>query len=111
MALRNDKYTYRITWSEDDTEYVGLCIEFPSLSWLSSTPDASLKGIRKLVEDVVKDMRQNGESPPEPLASRSFSGKFIVRIPPKIHRNLVIQAAEEGVSLNRLVSSKLSAAK
>ena len=32
--LKNDRYTYRITWSEDDHEYAGLCIEFPSLSWL-----------------------------------------------------------------------------
>ena len=32
MALQNDRYTYRATWSEDDTEYVGLCAEFPSLS-------------------------------------------------------------------------------
>ena len=32
--LKNDRYTYRITWSEEDQEYVGLCVEFPSLSWL-----------------------------------------------------------------------------
>jgi hypothetical protein len=32
MAVKNDRYTYRVTWSEDDNEYVGLCAEFPSLS-------------------------------------------------------------------------------
>ena len=63
MPLKNDRYTYRVTWSEDDDEYVGLCAEFPSLSWLSSTPEAALKGIRKVVEDVVKDMRENGVGP------------------------------------------------
>jgi predicted RNase H-like HicB family nuclease len=26
-----DKYTYRVTWAEEDGEYVGLCAEFPSL--------------------------------------------------------------------------------
>jgi len=30
-AIHNDKYTYRVTWSEDDSEYAGLCIEFPRL--------------------------------------------------------------------------------
>lgn len=55
MALKNDRYTYRVTWSEDDKEYVGLCAEFPSLSWLASTPEAALKGIRKVVADVVDD--------------------------------------------------------
>ena len=36
------------------------------------------------------------------------SGKFMVRVPPEIHRNLVILAAESGISLNLAVSSKLS---
>ena len=108
MALKNDRYTYRVTWSEDDNEYVGLCAEFPSLSWLKRKPEAALKGIRKLVEDVVNDMQKEGEAVPEPIACRHYSGKFIVRVPPQIHRKLALQSAESGVSLNRLVSSKLS---
>ena len=108
MALQNDRYTYRVTWSEDDNEYVGLCAEFPSLSWLSSTPEAALKGIRKLVAETVADMESNDEIVPEPIAYRQYSGKFMVRVPPDIHRNLAIRAAESGISLNRVVSSKLS---
>jgi predicted HicB family RNase H-like nuclease len=108
MAMKNDRYTYRVTWSEEDNEYAGLCAEFPSLSWLAKTPEAALKGIRKLVEDVVKEMHNEGESVPEPIACRHYSGKFMVRIPPQVHRKLAIQAAESGVSLNRLASSKLS---
>ena len=108
MAMKNDRYTYRVTWSEEDNEYAGLCAEFSSLSWLAKTPEAALKGIRKLVEDVVKDMHNEGESVPEPIACRHYSGKFMVRVPPQVHRKLAIQAAESGVSLNRLASSKLS---
>ena len=108
MALKNDHYTYRVTWSAEDNEYVGLCAEFPSLSWLSATPEAALKGIRKTVEEVIRDMTDNGEEVPQPLASKHFSGKFVLRVPPEVHRNLAIQAAESGVSINRLVSSRLS---
>lgn len=108
MVLKGDRYTYRISWSEEDKEYVGLCIEFPSLSWLAESPESALEGIREVVEDVIKDMKINDESPPEPLSCRKFSGKFVVRIPPKVHQSLTIQAAEEGISLNRLVSAKLS---
>ncbi|MEI6153096.1 MAG: type II toxin-antitoxin system HicB family antitoxin [Deltaproteobacteria bacterium] len=108
MAIKNDHYTYRVTWSENDKEYVGLCTEFPSLSWLASSPEASLKGIRKLVEDVLIDMEKEGEIIPEPIACKKYSGKFMVRVPPHIHQKLVIQATEEGISLNRLVSSRLS---
>ena len=108
MALKDDRYTYRVTWSEEDSEYVGLCAEFSSLSWLARTPEAALKGIRKVVADVVKDMQESGEPLPEPIASRQYSGKFMVRVPPEVHRRLAIQAAESGVSLNRLASSKLA---
>lgn len=108
MAQKNDKYTYRVTWSEDDNEYVGLCAEFPSLSWLANTPEKALKGIREVVADVLLDMANNEESIPEPIATKHFSGKFMVRVPPDIHRKLATQAAESGVSLNRIASSKLS---
>jgi predicted HicB family RNase H-like nuclease len=108
MSLKSDRYTYRISWSEDDQEYVGLCIEFPSLSRLAKSPDDALQGIRKIVEDAVIDMQNNGETPPAPISGRSFSGKFMVRVPPDVHRALALKAAEQGVSLNRLVSAKLS---
>ena len=103
-----DHYTYRITWSPEDREHLGRCAEFPSLSWLAPTPGEALSGIRKVVSDVLADMQANGESPPEPLADRTYSGRFVVRVPPETHRDLVIKAAEEGVSLNRLVSARLA---
>ena len=53
MAHKHNKYTYRVTWSEDDAEYVGLCAEFPSLSWLARSPEAALRGIRKIVSEVT----------------------------------------------------------
>jgi predicted HicB family RNase H-like nuclease len=106
--LKNDRYTYRITWSEEDQEYAGLCVEFPSLSWLDKNPEAALAGIRNMVAEAVEDMKANQETPPEPITSRRFSGKFMVRIPPELHRRLVMEAQEEGISLNRLASDKLS---
>jgi predicted HicB family RNase H-like nuclease len=106
--IKYSHYIYRITWSEDDNEFVGLCAEFPSLSYLASSPQKALSGIIKVVEEVIKDMIDNNETIPEPLNSRHYSGKFMVRVPPEIHRQLTIEAAEENISLNRLVSSKLS---
>ena len=103
-----DKYTYRVTWSEEDGEYVGLCAEFPSLSWLADTQEAALAGIRDAVRQVVRDMQSTGETIPQPLATRRYSGKFTVRIPPDVHKKLQIQAAEAKVSFNRLISAKLS---
>ena len=106
--LKNDHYTYRVTWSEEDGEYVGLCAEFASLSWLAPEPETALQGIRQVVADVVADLQANGEPVPEPLAAKKYSGRFLVRVPPELHRLLVLEAAESGVSLNRLASDKLS---
>ncbi len=103
-----DRYTFRISWSEDDKEHVGLCSEFPSLSWLAKSPAAALQGIRKLVGETVEEMREHGEEPPEPLSLHRFSGKLLIRIPPEVHRALTLEAAEQGISLNRLISAKLA---
>lgn len=64
-----DHYTYRVTWSAEDGEHVGLCAEFPSLSWLARTPEAALKGIRRVVAEAV--------------AENNYSGEFCVWIPPQ----------------------------
>ena len=101
-------YTYRVTWSPEDGEYVGLCAEFPSLSWLAPTPEKGLAGIRRLVGEVVTNMQATGEPIPDPLSERQYSGRFMVRIPSLVHRALATEAAEQGVSINRLVSAKLA---
>ena len=103
-----DHYTYRVTWSPEDGEHVGLCVEFPSLSWLAATPEAALAGVRQVVAEVVADLEAAGEPVPQPLAEKHYSGEFRVRIPPELHRQLVFMAAEQGISLNRLASAKLA---
>lgn len=111
MMIKNmivDKYSYRVIWSPEDKEHVGLCAEFPSLSWLAPSQVGALKGIRKVVLDVLQEMRKAGEVIPTPLSERAYSGQFKVRIPPFLHRQLVLEAEENHVSLNRLISAKLA---
>jgi len=108
MVRETDKYTYRVTWSAEDEEFVGLCAEFPGLSWLAATPEEALKGIRRVVRSCIKDMESNGEAVPSAIATKKYSGKFMVRVPPDVHRKLAIKAAEAGVSLNRIASTKLA---
>ncbi|HMG52086.1 MAG TPA: toxin-antitoxin system HicB family antitoxin, partial [Kofleriaceae bacterium] len=79
----------------------------PSLSWLSATQGEALSGITKLVADVLKDMAKSKEPIPEPLSLRQFKGSISLRVPPQQHRELAMEAAEQGVSLNRLISQKL----
>ena len=101
-------YTYRVEWSPEDEEWAGLVAEFPSLSWLDPDPVEAMRGIRDLVVDVVADMRAEGETVPEPLAERRYSGKVFVRTSPELHRRLTIEAAEQGVSVNQWAMQKLA---
>ena len=106
--INHEHYTYRVIWSAEDEEFVGLCAEYPSLSYLDEDRIKALKGITKLVKEVIVDMENNGEKIPEPITQKQYSGKFQVRIPPERHRMLAIEAAEQNVSLNRYVSDKLA---
>ena len=101
-------YTYRVAWSAEDGEYVALCAELPSLSWLAPTQEKALRGILQTAAEVVADLQKSGEPVPQPIADRKYSGKFMVRVPPEVHRHLALEAAENGVSLNRLASARLA---
>lgn len=105
-----NKYTYQVSWSEPDQEYVAIVLEFPSLSWLAPDRNGAESGLIELVSEVVEDMNESGEEIPVPLGMRDYSGKFNVRTSPSLHRTLAIRAKAEGVSLNTLINQKLASA-
>jgi len=102
-----EHYTYRVHWSPEDDLYVGTVAELPSLSWLASDRTDAFDGIQRAASETVADLLADGDPVPPALADRKYSGKFMVRVPPEVHRQLVIEAAEQDVSLNRLASSRL----
>ncbi|MDJ0580686.1 toxin-antitoxin system HicB family antitoxin [Crocosphaera sp.] len=71
-----DNYNYRVTWSVEDEEFVGLCVEYPSLSYLDEDRYAALEGITNLVKDVVADLEANGEKVPHPLPQKATVKNF-----------------------------------
>ncbi|MBF6172239.1 type II toxin-antitoxin system HicB family antitoxin [Nocardia blacklockiae] len=101
-------YSFRVAWSPEDEEFVGRCLEFPSLSWLGGTVHEAFDGIVRLVADTVDDLERSGEVIPEPFADRTFSGRFALRMSPVLHRRLAMEAAEHGVSINKWVNEKLA---
>jgi predicted HicB family RNase H-like nuclease len=106
-----ERYVYRVEWSDEDGEFVGLCAELPGLSWLAPTRDKALQGIVAAAREAVDILAEDGEAVPAPLSTRQYSGVFKVRVPPEVHRSLVLEAAEQNVSLNRLVTVKLARSK
>jgi hypothetical protein len=60
--MASNEYHYRVIWSPEDAEHVGLCSEFPSLSWLAPAPEAALTGIRKLIHEAAGEMQSSEEA-------------------------------------------------
>ncbi|MCF8570465.1 type II toxin-antitoxin system HicB family antitoxin [Gordonia sp. HY002] len=93
-----------MVWSEEDQEHVGLVDEFPSLSWLAANQVEALTGVGEVVAEALDDL---GDDAPIPLSQRKYSGKFLVRTTPRVHRRLAEQAARTGKSLNAVANELL----
>jgi hypothetical protein len=59
-------YTFTITFSHEDGEFVARCVEFPSLSCLDSDACSALLAAQNLVQSVIIDMEALGDSIPTP---------------------------------------------
>jgi len=81
----------------------------PEVDAATAFARSALAGIVRVVGETVSDMEAHGEAPPDPMSAKPYSGKFQVRIPPERHKALAMQAAEQGISLNRHVTDKLCA--
>ena len=55
------------------------------------------------LEDYVEFCRSRGEQPEKP-----YSGHFMVRVEPALHRALAVAARREGMSLDKFVSRTLA---
>ncbi len=65
---------------------------------------------RHLIAEIVQDMTAQGEPIPDPLAERTYSGKFNLRVGEAPHRRLAIEAAEEKLSINQFIVRRLNKA-
>ncbi len=72
------------------------------ITFEGETVDALRNAFVDSVEDYLAFCTERGEEPEKP-----YSGKFLVRVEPELHKTLVIQARKNGKSLNALVHDAL----
>lgn len=106
-----EHYLYSVGWSEADESFVARVAEFPSLAAHGDTQEEALREIKEVVGFVLNDLQENGEQFPEPFGKRSFSGRLVLRMPEYMHRQLALEAMQQGISLNQLLNLKLEAAR
>ncbi|MCL1833799.1 MAG: type II toxin-antitoxin system HicB family antitoxin [Leptospirales bacterium] len=104
----SEKYTYRVEWSEEDNVHIARCLEFKSLAAHGDTAGKALAEIEKVVEESIKWLEDERSPIPEPFGIRKFKGNLTLRVPVELHRHLVMKSAEEGISLNQYILSKIS---
>src|SRR5687768_13489748 len=102
-----EQYLYSIGWSEQDETFVARIAEFPSLAAHGDTQEEAMREIKEVVNFVISDLKENNEPIPEPFGKRSFSGRLVLRMPEYMHRQLALEAMQQGVSLNQLLNLKL----
>lgn len=72
--------------------------DMPSIFTGGTTEIEALKNAKDAIKEYLKICEEDGITVPQPK-----SGKFNVRVPKDLHRELARKAAEEGVSLNQLI--------
>lgn len=103
-----NKYTYRVEWSEEDGVHLGSCLEFSSLKAHGKTPAQALSQIRKVVKETILWMKEEKEMIPEPFGLKPFKGNLTLRTSPELHRQLAMEAAQHGVSINQYILQKVT---
>jgi predicted RNase H-like HicB family nuclease len=103
-----EKFTYRVEWSSEDNVHIARCLEFPTLLAHGNTAGEALVEIESVVGATIKWMKEENELIPEPLGLKKFKGNITLRVPSEIHRKLAVKSAEEGVSVNQYILSKIS---
>ena len=93
---------------ESGVYYSANVLEFDGCMGTGETYEEAYADVLEAMEGWIETKTENGFSVPMPLSDDKFSGKFVLRIPKTLHRELSIKAEQEGISLNQYALYKLS---
>lgn len=102
-----DGYTINLIVDEDE-QYLAHFVEIPTVSAFGNTPEEALQELETAWHLMKEDYIASKEKIPVAPARKQYSGTFNIRVGKKIHKDLVMEAVKQGLSLNALVSQKLA---
>lgn len=102
------QYVKLVEWSEEDQCFIGSAPPLIGQSCHGATEAQVLTQLNRIVEKWVTTILTEGKPLPEGSANREFSGKFVVRISPSLHKKAALQAMARGDSLNHFVAEALA---
>ena len=103
-------YTYEIRKMDDESGqyYYGKVLELDGCQSTADTYEELEVSLKEAIEGYIETKLESGHEVPLPFDVKDFSGKLVVRMPKTLHKDLVLKAEKEGVSLNQLLLYKLA---
>ena len=94
------RYAKFVEWSDEDDCFIGRCPEL-MLGGVHGGEEAAVYAeLCQAVEETIALIHADGHEMPEALGAKEFSGKFVLRVEPALHRRLAAKALAAGESLN-----------
>jgi len=106
---RAARYLKFVEWSDPDGCFIGRCPRLFDGAVHGRDEAKVYKELCDTVEEWIELLHKDGTSLPEPTAdTKTYSGKFVVRVEPALHRRLVLKARAAGESLNNFIIKALA---
>ena len=101
------RYTKFVEWSDEDGCFIGRCPEI-MVGGVHGKDEAKVYAeLCEVAEEWIELLHKDGAAFPQPLAGKEFSGKFVLRVEPALHRRLAAKALAAGESLNSYCTKTL----
>ncbi|GHV29703.1 pilus biosynthesis protein HicB [Clostridia bacterium] len=88
--------------------YLATVQEFDGCQSTGETIESAAESLEETMEGWIETKLQNGFPIPHPFCAPEYSGKFVLRVPKTLHKQLATEAEREGVSLNQYAVYKLA---
>jgi predicted HicB family RNase H-like nuclease len=107
LKAKAAQYTKIVEWSEEDGCFVGSAPAIIGPCCHGNDEAKVYAELCQIVEEWIEILETDGHPLPEPLSAKKFSGKFVLRLEPALHRRLAAKALAAGESLNSFCVKKL----
>lgn len=100
-ALAKQHYERKVFYHKPDKCWIAIAPELPGCSAGGDTAEEALAELGIAMEGWLSTAKKYGHRIPAPIADKDLSGRILLRLPKSLHKELLEEAMEEGVSLNQ----------
>lgn len=100
------KYPIKLFWSEEDQGYIAVIPDLPGCNAWGRTEAETIREAHDAIAawiKATKSIKRAIPAPSKPAEEMAYSGKFLMRVPKRLHAEMAKAAKAQGVSLNQYV--------